>query len=601
VTHEVARLRENEQWIAFVRLIGLALALFEVGSVSRDYPGGHEAAAWAVTGAFAVGAAVLVWAARVPWSARQFKVLGLAALAFDSAIVAAYMWVFTFENGAPALGLLNVVVVEASFRFGVLGGVGLALASVPYLAALEWWRADRFAPLRHDVDFVVLPAGLAMLIGLIVGWLVERLRAQRRIAEARALEAEALRDELGRRADLVDAANRCARALASSLDLEEAFAAFLLELETIVPAERVTIVLAEEGSARVMAVAGAGADTVFPAGTVLPLEGTLLEGMLQHGEAVYRARLEPGRYPIETEFVTKLDLGCRMAAPLYAGERPIGMLSLARAEAASFTSQEIELVDALGRFVGSAVQNIRAYEAERRTVEELRSLSALRADFVSLVSHELRSPMAAVIGSAKTLNSRWEEMTSDQRTSFISLIADETSRLATLIGDVLDTSRIEAGTFTYTFRDVSLDDLVRDAAAAATAGARHEVSVDADVPDGLPPIRGDADRLRQVLSNLIENAVKYSPQGNRVVVRARTVDADVVVAVADRGPGIPLGQQRLIFEKFGRASHEGSPTQPGTGLGLYISRAIAEAHGGSLDVSSRPGEGATFTLSLPSG
>jgi GAF domain-containing protein len=276
-------------------------------------------------------------------------------------------------------------------------------------------------------------------VGLIVGWLVERLRAQRAVAEARAIEAESLRDELGRRADVLDAANRCARALASSLDLEEAFAAFMRELETIMPAERVTVVLAEDGSARVIAVAGAGANSVFPAGSVLPLEGTLLEGMLRHGEAVYRARLEPERYPIETEFATKLGLGCRMAAPLCAGERPIGMLSLARTEPASFRPPEIELVDVLGRFVGAAVQNIRAYEAERRTVEELPSLSALRADFVSLVSHELRSPMAAVIGSAKTLHARWHEMSDDQRGAFLALIAEETSRLARLIGDVLDT------------------------------------------------------------------------------------------------------------------------------------------------------------------
>jgi len=102
------------------------------------------------------------------------------------------------------------------------------------------------------------------------------------------------------------------------------------------------------------------------------------------------------------------------------------------------------------------VQNIRAYEAEHQTVEELRRLSALRADFVSLVSHELRSPMAAVIGAARTLQDRWRTLSPDQREAFLALIADETNRLAALIGDVLDTSRIEAGTFNYRFIDVDL-------------------------------------------------------------------------------------------------------------------------------------------------
>ena len=122
----------------------------------------------------------------------------------------------------------------------------------------------------------------------------------------------------------------------------------------------------------------------------------------------------------------------------------MGMISLVRVEPDSFSEDEIELVSILGRFLGSAVQNIRAYEAERATVEELRKLSALRADFVSLVSHELRSPMAAVIGSATTLHAL-ARAAPDQRESFLALIEHETKRLADLVGDVLDTSRIESG------------------------------------------------------------------------------------------------------------------------------------------------------------
>jgi two-component system OmpR family sensor kinase len=110
-------------------------------------------------------------------------------------------------------------------------------------------------------------------------------------------------------------------------------------------------------------------------------------------------------------------------------------------------------------------------------------------------------------------------------------------------------------------------------------------------------VRADAERLRQVLTNLIDNAVKYSPDGEAVVVHATAVNGRVVVDVVDRGPGIARENQRLIFEKFGRASS--GDGKPGTGLGLYIARSIAEAHGGRLDVESSPGRGTTFTLSLP--
>jgi signal transduction histidine kinase len=205
--------------------------------------------------------------------------------------------------------------------------------------------------------------------------------------------------------------------------------------------------------------------------------------------------------------------------------------------------------------------------------------------------------MASVIGSARTLQMRWRELTPEQRESFLGLITHETSRLAELIGDVLDTSRIEAGTFSYSFDDVDLGEIVRDTTAAAERG-QDEVRVHAVVHEPLPQVRGDKDRLRQVLVNLIDNAVKYSRPGEEVHVEAQTTDGVVLIEVVDAGPGIPPDQQKVIFEKFGRAK-TGDLAKPGTGLGLFIARSIAEAHGGSLDVRSFPDHGATFSLSLP--
>src|SRR3954454_4469538 len=286
----------------------------------------------------------------------------------------------------------------------------------------------------------------------------------------------------------------------------------------------------------------------------------------------------------------------RVAAPLLVGARAIGLISLGRAEANAFEVHEIELVSLLGRLAASAVQNMRAYDSERRTVEKLRRLSALRADFVSLVSHELRSPMAAVIGSARTLQQRWRQLSPDQRASFLALIADETNRLATLVSDVVDTSRIDAGTFAFTFGEVEVGTIVTEAVAASVVG-QDEVPVVAKVAAPLPPVRGDAGRLRQVVSNLIENAVKHSPAGMPVEVAATAVNGRVLIDVSDRGPGIAADEQGLIFEQFGRASSAAG--KPGTGLGLYLARSIVDAHGGTLAVESAPGHGARFTIALP--
>ncbi|MGZ8740414.1 MAG: GAF domain-containing sensor histidine kinase [Gaiellaceae bacterium] len=467
----------------------------------------------------------------------------------------------------------------------------------PFLVVAEWWRSNHFEGPGFLWDRATFPFGLFLVTGLITGWLVNRLRHEAAVAEARAGEAEALRDQLGRRVDLLEATNRCARALGSSLEVDQAFRAFIRELRGLIDFDRVTIVLVEGGRAEVMAVAGRGTDTVFPPGSARPVRGSVLEEVLE-GKLVYRPAMEPDRYPEEEELLG-LGLQSRLLAPLQVGPRTIGMLGLVRAERDAFSAEEVELVALLGRLVATAVQNIRAYEAERTTADELRRLSALRADFVSLVSHELRSPMAAVIGAARTLQERWRELTADQRQSFLELIGDETARLADLIGDVLDTSRIEAGTFSFTFSDVDLAELLRDVVAAADL-AQDEVRVTAQVNGSLPRVRGDRNRLRQVVQNLVDNAVKYSPAGADVRVTAGTDNGHVRVAVSDDGPGIPLDDQKLIFDKFGRATVEGG-TKPGTGLGLFIARSIAEAHGGTLEVDSAPAHGSVFMLELPPG
>ena len=596
---EVERLRATERWIAWARLAAVPFAIVEIGLLSTDYPSGYEKWAWATTALLAVGAGLFYLLSSEKVFQRAPRRIGVLGLALDTLIVAAFVLIYQYEVGSPVNQLFFVLLVEAAVRYGIRGGLLMPLAIAPLLALAEWWRETRFdnPPHGYQVDHVVFPWGLLTLTGMIVGWLVDRLRRETATSQTQVAEAELLRDELGRRADVLEAATRCARALSSSLDLDEAFEAFIRELRGFVPFDRMAIVLEEGGTAHVMAVSGVGADVVFSRGSRQPVGQTLLADVVRMGQPVYREDMTDERYSEEHEFV-ELGLRCRIAAPLLQGPRAVGMISLVRREAMAFKKQELELVGLLGRLVASAVQNIRAYEAERSTVEELRRLSALRADFVSLVSHELRAPMASVVGSAQTLRQRWRELNPDQRESFLALIGSETERLAALVGDVLDTSRIEAGTFTYRFGDVDLGALVRDSVASLSL-AQDEVSVVADVRGELPFVRGDRDRLQQVLTNLLDNAVKFSPAGEEVRVSAYHEDSQVRIEVSDRGPGVPPEQQRVIFEKFGRGQTAGSPGKPGTGLGLFIARSIAVAHGGAVEVSSAPDLGATFTLTLP--
>ena len=270
------------------------------------------------------------------------------------------------------------------------------------------------------------------------------------------------------------------------------------------------------------------------------------------------------------------------------------MISLSRdASREAFTADEIELVALLGRLVATAVQNIRAYEAERQTVEELRRLSALRADFVSLVSHELRSPMAAVIGAARTLQERWRQLTPDQRDAFLALIArrDEPARradrrrarhVAHRGGDVLATASPTSTSAA----------LVQDAVVVGGASGRTRCACSADVAEPLPPMRGDRERLRQVIANLIDNAVKYSPsgrRGRRDGGRARTAPSASTCATAARASRSTSSgsSSRSSAARTATAARSRAPGSASSSRARSRRRTAA-----SLEVESQPDEGA---------
>lgn len=578
--------------LAFVRVALVPLALAKLlgsdGFPSADY----EAGGWAVLAAQLLAAlGLLACAYRWPARPRYLALLGVGA---DLALAVALMLVYSWEPGRPLRDLIFLVVLEAALFFRLPGGLGLGAVSFPVLYGLELWRRAEFdAAIGYEA--LGLRVAAAIALGAVVGQLVHMERRQARDAVERAAEAERLRDELGRRIDVLEATSRAARALGSSLDLDAAFAAFVRELRSLVRFDRAAILLADgAGGVRVMVTAGVGADGLHDPGTAVSVPVPILDDVVGEGKTVYREDMAEQRY-VEEAGLLALGLRSRVLAPLQLGTRSIGVLSVSRSEPLAFRKEEIDLVTLLGRLVATGVQNLRTYEAERATVEELRRLSSLRADFVSLVSHELRSPMAAVIGSARTLQARWRELRPEQREAFLAVIGDETARLSALVGDVLDTSRIEAGTFGYHFTDVDVGEIVRDSVAAAEIG-QDEVRLSADLPTSLPGVRGDADRLRQLVDNLISNAIKYSDSGGEVRVDARAGNGHLVVRVHDSGPGIHPEQHDQIFEKFGRA---GGAAKPGTGLGLFLSRSFAEAHGGSLDVDSQPGAGAVFTLRLP--
>jgi len=232
-------------------------------------------------------------------------------------------------------------------------------------------------------------------------------------------------------------------------------------------------------------------------------------------------------------------------------------------------------------------------------ITDLRRLERVRQDFVANVSHEFRTPLTAIQGFAETLlGGALEDPVNRRR--FVEIIREHATRLARLTEDLLKLSRIEAGQLKLEFRPVSVSQLVESCVETAQLKAvPKQLALNVRLPDGLPPVRGDAHSLQEVLQNLLDNALQYTPAGGKIDVSASCSDGRVVVTVADTGIGIPQAEQERIFERFYRVDAARSREAGGTGLGLSIARHIMEAHGGRLWVESAVGEGSRFHFSLP--
>lgn len=234
-----------------------------------------------------------------------------------------------------------------------------------------------------------------------------------------------------------------------------------------------------------------------------------------------------------------------------------------------------------------------------RDLTEERAVEQLKSDFVSTVSHELRTPLAAIYGAAMTLQRSDVELNEVQQAGMLEVIAGESERLARIVNDILLASRLDSGAATVEIGRTDAAELARGVLAAAEAHLPPGIELALSVPDPGPQVAADPDGLRQVLVNLVENAVKYSPSGGLVELQLVPVEGRVRFAVRDCGLGIPASEHERIFEKFFRLDPNLARGVGGTGLGLYISREIVRRMGGRIRVESEPGRGSTFSFELP--
>ena len=286
-----------------------------------------------------------------------------------------------------------------------------------------------------------------------------------------------------------------------------------------------------------------------------------------------------------------------LATPIGLGGQLSGVLAFHQVGSPrGWTSAEVRLVEAVARELGVAMETTRLLEQQRAAVAELERLSQAKSDFVSIVSHEFRTPLTGIQGFSEMM--RDEELSVAEMKEYAGDINKDAQRLNRMINEMLDLDRLESGRMTVERADVDLNSVVTEVADGVRRNAPgHPIALRLD--PALGAVSGDRDKLTQVVVNLVSNAVKYSPSGGEIVVTTRAEGPNAHVLVRDHGLGIPADGLEKVFERFARLESDATRFIQGTGLGLPIVRQIITLHGGKAWVESTVGEGSVFQFTIP--
>jgi len=296
-----------------------------------------------------------------------------------------------------------------------------------------------------------------------------------------------------------------------------------------------------------------------------------------------------------------LEAGTRavLAIPLLHEERLVGGLVVTRRTAGDFTSEVIELLRTFATQSALAIQNARLFREIEIKGRELEVASQHKSEFLANMSHELRTPLNAIIGFSEVLGERMFGELNEKQDEYLKDINASGQHLLSLINDILDLSKIEAGRMELELTDFNLPATLDNALTLVRERAgRRGIALGLTVHERLEQIRADERKVRQVVLNLLSNAIKFTPEGGRIEVRAGPVDGNVEISVSDTGVGIAPEDQEAIFEEFRQVGTAAKKVE-GTGLGLALSRKFVELHGGRIWVKSELGAGSTFRFTLP--
>jgi PAS domain S-box-containing protein len=289
-----------------------------------------------------------------------------------------------------------------------------------------------------------------------------------------------------------------------------------------------------------------------------------------------------------------------LAVPLLLEQRIIGALVVSRQEPGSFAPEVVNLLQTFASQSVLAIENARLFRELEHKSRELEAASRHKSEFLANMSHELRTPLNAVIGFSEALLERMFGEVNEKQTEYLQDILSSGQHLLSLINDILDLSKIEAGRMELAVAPFHLPQALDNALILVKErAARHGIGLALEIDPRLGELVGDERKVKQALLNLLSNAVKFTPEGGRISLRAVQADGAVEIAVSDTGIGIAPEDQEAIFEEFRQVGSDEARKQEGTGLGLALTKKIVEMHGGRIWVKSQVGKGSTFTFTLP--
>ncbi|HXG51780.1 MAG TPA: GAF domain-containing protein [candidate division Zixibacteria bacterium] len=367
-------------------------------------------------------------------------------------------------------------------------------------------------------------------------------------------------------------------------------------------AARIYIVDDETREIRLAAQEGFPPDFVAPA-SYRPGEGLVGEVIESGRTLTFEDMRNDPAYQRMAKARLMLQAGFRASffIPLRVRGETLGVMNLVKSEPHAFSPNELQLINAIAYHLGIAVENASIFARLRRKTADLEKANRTKDEFLSVMSHELRTPLNVVMGYTELIRKGMFGQVNTEMENAILKIVKQTHKLLSMIDSILLATKIEAGAVAAERREVDVLDLMNDLKSSYDLLPRPGVRLEWKVQAGMPPLRADGDKLRSILQNLIDNAIKFTERGCVTVSAAHFPEADrTEFSVADTGIGIDPAKAEAIFEKFYQVDSSETRTYGGMGLGLYIVKRLAELLGGRVAVRSELGKGATFTVAIPS-